>query len=174
MKKITTLLLSLFSLLAFAQTEDTTVQNTIKTMLAFNQGQVMSLADAFSEEQYTWRPAEGVRSVGESLLHIAGGNYYLASKLGFAPPEDVDVMNLNTIEGKENIKAALQKSNEFVLEKIDMVEASKFNEEVDFGFGKFSRLSGLLIIMEHNGEHKGQLIAYARSNDVVPPWSAQQ
>ncbi len=167
-------MLSLFSLLAFAQTEDTAVQNTIKNLLAFNQGQVMSLAEAFSEEQYAWRPSEGVRSVGESLLHIAGGNYYLASKLGFAPPEDVDIMNLNKIEGKENIKAALKKSNEFVLEKINMVEASKFNEEVDFGFGKFSRLSGLLIIMEHNGEHKGQLIAYARSNDVVPPWSATQ
>ncbi len=34
-----------------------------------------------------------------------------------------------------------------------------------------STLAGLLTVMEHNGEHKGQLIAYARSNGVVPPWS---
>ncbi len=158
----------------WASAQENEVQNTIKGMLAFNQGQVISLGEAFSEEQYDWRPEEGIRSVGQSLLHIAGGNYYLASKLGFAPPEDVDMMNIEKIEGKENILAALKKSNEFVLEKIGMVESAKFGEEVDFGFGKFSRLSGLLIILEHNGEHKGQLIAYARSNGVTPPWSQNQ
>ncbi len=174
MKKIATLVLSLASCIMFAQESDKTVQTSIKNMLAFNQGQVVQLAEAFSEEQYKWRPMEGVNSVGEALMHIAGGNYFLASKMGFAPPEDVDMMNLGKVTGKENIIAALKKSNEFVLDKIGMVEASSFGDEVDFGFGKFNRLSGLLIMMEHNGEHKGQLIAYARSNGVVPPWSAAE
>lgn len=173
MKKLAILLIALVGFGSYAQ-EDTTVQNTIKGMLAFNQGQVIQLAEAFSEDQYAWRPMEGVNSVGEALMHVAGANYYLASKLGFAPPEDVDMMSLGKVTGKENIIAALKKSNAFVLEKIGMVPTEKFNEEVDFGFGKFSRLSGLLIMMEHNGEHKGQLIAYARSNNVVPPWSAAQ
>ena len=150
------------------------VQQTIKGILSQNQGQVMQLAEAFSEEQYDWRPMEGVNSVGEALLHVAGGNYFIASKMGFAPPEDVDMMNLGKITGKDNVIAALKKSNEFVLGKIEMVESSKLSEEVDFGFAKMSRLAGLLVIMEHNGEHKGQLIAYARSNGVVPPWSQQQ
>lgn len=169
MKKFSVFALFLTAAVTYAQ--ETMVQSTIQGMLTFNQGQVISLAEAFSEEQYDWRPAEGVRSVGESLLHIAGANYYLASKLGFAPPEDVDMMNIEKIQGKENVLAALKKSNEFILEKVTMVENDKLGEEVDFGFGKFSRLSGLLIILEHNGEHKGQLIAYARSNDVTPPWS---
>lgn len=174
MKKLTTLVLSAVSMLTFAQQNDNTVQTSIKNMLAFNQGQIIQLAEAFSEEQYGWRPMEGVNSVGEALLHVAGANYYIASKLGFAPPEDVDVMGLGKITGKENIIAAIKQSNAFVLEKMDMVETENFGEEVDYGFGKFNRLSGLLIIMEHNGEHKGQLIAYARSNGVVPPWSAAQ
>ncbi|WP_422083856.1 DinB family protein [Ulvibacterium sp.] len=169
MKKFTVFAAFLMAAITYAQ--DTMVQSTIQGMLTYNQGQVMSLAEAFSEEQYDWRPAEGIRSVGESLLHIAGANYYLASKLGFAPPEDVDMMNIEKIKGKENVLAALKKSNAFILEKMTMVENDKLGEEVDFGFGKFSRLSGLLIILEHNGEHKGQLIAYARSNDVTPPWS---
>ncbi|WP_282162962.1 DinB family protein [Ulvibacterium marinum] len=169
MKKLT--VFAAFLMVAITYAQDTMVQSTIQGMLTYNQGQVISLAEAFSEEQYDWRPAEGIRSVGESLLHIAGANYYLASKLGFAPPEDVDMMNIEKIKGKENVLAALKKSNEFILEKMTMVENDKLNEEVDFGFGKFSRLSGLLIVLEHNGEHKGQLIAYARSNDVTPPWS---
>lgn len=153
------------------QGQDNLTQTTIQAVLQGNQGQVIQLAEAFSEEQYAWRPSEGVNSVGEALLHVAGANYYLASKMGFAPPEDVDMMNLGKITGKENIIAALKKSNAFVLEKIMMVETAKFADEVDFGFAKMNMLGGLLAMMEHNGEHKGQLIAYARSNDVVPPWS---
>lgn len=151
--------------------QDLQTQSTIQGVLQGNQAQVVALAEAFSEEQYDWRPMEGVNSVGEALLHVAGGNYYIASKMGFAPPEDVDMMNLGKIKGKENIIAALKKSNDFVLEKITMVENEQLGEEVDFGFMKANKLTGLLIIMEHNGEHKGQLIAYARSNGVVPPWS---
>jgi uncharacterized damage-inducible protein DinB len=160
-------------LMAFTMTyaQDKLAQATVQGVLTGNQAQVIQLAEAFSEELYDWRPTEGVNSVGEALLHVAGGNYFLASKLGFPPPEDVDMMGLGKITGKDNIIAALKKSNEFVLEKIMMVENDQLNEEVDFGFAKMNKLGGLLAIMEHNGEHKGQLIAYARSNDVVPPWS---
>lgn len=169
MKNLASLLMLLFVFALSAQ--DNAVQATIQGTLAYNQGQVVSLAEAFSEEQFSWRPMEGVNSVGEALLHVAGGNYFLISKMGFAPPEDVDMMNIGKIEGKDNIIAALKKSNEFVLEKIVLVENSKLGDEVDFGFAKMSTLAGLLSLMEHNGEHKGQLIAYARSNGVTPPWS---
>lgn len=162
--------LSLFGL----QAQENLAQKTVQSVLIGNQAQVVQLAQAFSEEQYDWRPMEGVVSVGEALLHIAGGNYFLASKLGFAPPEDVDMMNLGKITGKKNIIAALKKSNAFVLDKIVMVETGTLNEEVDFGFAKMNKLGGLLAIMEHNGEHKGQLIAYARSNGVTPPWSVAE
>jgi len=173
MKKILLLLFCAVSYMGIAQ-EDMLVQGTIKGILQQNQGQVIQLAEAFSEDQYGWRPMEGVNSVGEALLHVAGANYFIGSKMGIAPPEDVDMMNLGKITGKENIIAALKKSNEFALDVVTKVERGEFNEEVDFGFAKFNKLAGLLVIMEHNGEHKGQLIAYARSNNVVPPWSAAQ
>lgn len=167
-------LLCVITFNAFAQ-EDMTVQNSIQGMVGFVQGQVVQLAEAFDESQYDWRPAEGVRSVRESLLHIASANYFLASKMGYAPPEDVDFMTMEAkITGKDNVIAALKKSNAFILDKITQEETTKLGEEVDFGFMKMNRLSGLLVVLDHNGEHKGQLIAYARSNGVTPPWSAAQ
>lgn len=168
MKKLLYTLL-LTSCISFAQ--DGLTQSSIQAVLTGNQLQVVQLAEAFPEEKYDWRPAEGISSVGEALLHVAGANYFLASKLGFAPPEDVDIMGLIKITGKENIISALKKSNEFVLKNITKVEDGTLDEEVDFGFMKSNKLGGLLAIMEHNGEHKGQLIAYARTNGVVPPWS---
>lgn len=174
MKKILIAALCVVSFSGFSQ-EDMTVQNSLQGMVTLVQGQVMQLADAFDEDQYDWRPAEGVRSVREAILHVAAANYFLASKMGYAPPADVDWMGMEkSITGKENVMAALKASNEFILDKITQEEAAKFGEEVDFGFMKMNRLSGLLVVLDHNAEHKGQLIAYARSNDVVPPWSQPQ
>lgn len=172
MKKLVIVALMVMAV-GFTFAQDNLTQATIQGVLQGNQAQVIQLAEAFSEEQYDWRPTKGVNSVGEALMHVAGGNYFLASKMGFAPPEDVDMMKLGEIKGKENIIIALKKSNDFVLEKILMVDNASLTEEVDFGFAKMNKLGGLLAIMEHNGEHKGQLIAYARSNGVVPPWSQQ-
>jgi len=156
---------------AVTYAQDNLAQATVQGVLQGNQGQVIQLAEAFSEDQYDWRPSEGVNSVGEALLHVAGGNYFLAMKMGFPPPEDVDMMSLGKLTGKDNIIAALKKSNAFVLEKIMEVKTDDLTTEVDFGFAKMNKMGGLLAMMEHNGEHKGQLIAYARSNGVVPPWS---
>ncbi|ADV49548.1 hypothetical protein Celal_2255 [Cellulophaga algicola DSM 14237] len=176
-------LISIFFLMTFSHAQEVLkvqktdnpnenlAQITIHDVLIGNQKQIIQLAEAFSEDQYDWRPIDGVNSVREALLHVAGGNYFLASKMGFAPPENVDVMGLSKITGKENIITALKASNEFVLKSILLVEDDKLTEEVDFEFAKMSTLAGLLAIMEHNGEHKGQLIAYARSNNVTPPWS---
>jgi uncharacterized damage-inducible protein DinB len=155
----------------FATAQDQIVQSNITGLLGYNQGQIGALAQEFSEEQYDWRPAEGIRSVRETILHLTSANYYIASGLGFATPEDVDMQAIEQITGKENVIAALNKSFEFVKEKLGQLPSADFGKEVDLGFMKTSTLSGMLIILEHSGEHKGQLIAYARSNGVVPPWS---
>ena len=170
MKKLLMLFCALMAI-SVLQAQENLTQNTIQGLLKGNQDQVIQLAEAFSEDQYDWRPMEGVNSVAEALLHVASSNYFIGSKMGFAPPEDVDIMALGKITGKDNIITALKKSNAWVLDKLNEVGTDELGNEVDFGFMKMNKLGGLLIIMEHNGEHKGQLIAYARSNEVVPPWS---
>jgi len=155
----------------FATAQDHVVQSNITGLLGHNQDQIAALAQEFSEDQYDWRPAEGVRSVRETILHLASANYYIASGLGFATPEDVDMQAIEQITGKENVIAAMNKSFAYVIDKLNQVPSSDFGKEVDLGFMKTSIISGMLIILDHSGEHKGQLIAYARSNGVVPPWS---
>ncbi len=171
MQKFISLFILLLGFTTVQAQDDAVTQNTIKGVFSRNQDQIVSLAEAFSEEQYAWRPAEGVRSVGESLLHVAQANYFFMMKLGFELPEDVDMMTLPAITGKDNIVSAVRSSFEFAGSKIADVETAKFTDEVEMPFGKLTVLSSLLVMMEHSGEHKGQLIAYARSNGIVPPWS---
>ena len=170
MKKISTLILLFCSLLGYSQQD--MAQKSILGMLEMTQGQVEALAQAFDESQFDWRPAEKIRSTGQTVVHIAASNYYLAMKLGFPPPEGINIMEMEkTITGKEAILDAYRKSAEFIREKIMEVDPASLGDEVDLGFMKTNRLSALLVVLEHTGEHKGQLIAYARSNGVVPPWS---
>jgi uncharacterized damage-inducible protein DinB len=172
MKRISTLIL-LFSCLLGSAQEDLS-QKSITGMLEMVQGQIVALTEAFSQDQLAWRPAEGIRSAGETVMHVAGANYYLAMKLGYPPPEGVDMMQLESITDKAAILEAFNASAAFVREKIMEVDAAGLGEEVDLGFMKTNRLSALLVVLEHTGEHKGQLIAYARSNGITPPWSQQQ
>src|SRR5215218_6351941 len=46
------------------------------------QGKFLQLAEAFPADKYAWRPAPGVRSVGEVFMHIAS-EYYLMPPMAF-------------------------------------------------------------------------------------------
>ena len=172
MKKISALILLLSCLYGYAQ--ENLATRSIVDMLEKTQNQITDLVGAFSEEQLNWRPAEGIRSTGETLMHVAASNYYLAMGLGYPTPEGVDIVHMESISGKAALLDAFEKSAAFIREKIGEVDQASLLEEVDLGFPKMNRLSVLMTVLQHNGEHKGQLIAYARSNNIVPPWSAEE
>ncbi len=57
----------------------------------------VSLAEAMPPEKYTWRPGEGVYSVSEIYLHLAGTNFGLAQVVGFAPPAGIEPRGLHDL-----------------------------------------------------------------------------
>src|SRR5207245_8039537 len=59
--------------------------------IAYYEQRFTRLAEAMPAEKYAWRPGEGVRSVGEVLMHIAAANYGVARALGTAVPCGVDL-----------------------------------------------------------------------------------
>jgi uncharacterized damage-inducible protein DinB len=154
---------------SFAQ--ENPVTTGLQGMISFSQGNIQALCESFSQELLDWRPAEGIRSSGEVMMHAVFTNYYVAMKLGFAPPADVEIMNMESIREKAAILEALKNSASFLNEKIALISPDSFGEGVDLGFMQQTRIGALLLLLEHNAEHKGQLIAYARSNGMAPPWS---
>src|SRR5215467_1650982 len=59
--------------------------------LAYYEQRYTRLAEAMPAEKYAWRPAEGVRSVGEVYTHIVVANYGVARALGTAFPAGFDI-----------------------------------------------------------------------------------
>jgi uncharacterized damage-inducible protein DinB len=139
------------------------------------QKKVLSLAEAVPADKYSWRPAPGVRSVGEVYMHLASANFYLPTLFGVKPPADVDLPNLEKQGGdKAKVTAALEQSFAHLRRVVDGTPDSDLDKPVKiFGHDGTVRET-LFVIANHMHEHLGQSIAYARSNGVVPPWSQGQ
>ncbi len=136
----------------------------------------VGLAEAVPEEGYGWRPAEGIRSVSEVYMHVVAANIGIVSGvLGEAPPESADPTwfgpDAESITDKATVVEAVGASFDYVAGVIEGTSDERLMEAANL-FGNESTVrAALMLVVTHCHEHLGQLIAYARSNDVVPPWS---
>jgi len=143
------------------------------------QSQIMKLEQAVPQEKYAWRPAEGVRSISEVYLHIAGSNYFLLSFGGYTAPKEANFGGGESkawetaTTNKQEIAKKLQVSFDWLRSTVMNITDTDLEKKVDF-FGSEITLRSLLINnLNHLHEHLGQSIAYARMNGVVPPWTAE-
>lgn len=137
---------------------------------------LVRLAEAVPAEKYTWRPAEGVRSISEVFLHAATANFSLPRRLGTPPPAGFDPRGFDrSTTDKAKIVQTLKDSFAHVRQAISNVSDADIEKKVDWIGGTQNTYRGVMIfILRHLGEHLGQSIAYARMNGVVPPWTEEQ
>jgi len=136
--------------------------------------QLVSLAEAIPAEKYAWRPADGVRSVGEVYVHVAGGNYLLGSMLGVKRPEGTGPDMEKKIRDKATIVPGLKASYDYVRGAIEGLSDADLDKKVNFFGTEITERAVLLRALGHSHEHLGQSIAYARMNGITPPWTAAE
>jgi len=134
----------------------------------------VDLATAVPADKYSWRPAEGVRSIGEVFLHIANANYNIPNLMGTPLPAGFDPKTFEkSTTDKAQIIDALNKSFDSAHAAIESMTNADFNKPLpklgpDANYGDV-----IYILVTHAHEHLGQSIAYARVNGVTPPWTAE-
>jgi uncharacterized damage-inducible protein DinB len=134
--------------------------------------EILGLAEATPAEKFSWRPAEGVRSVSEVYMHLVGANYMLPSFAGVKMPEGITRDMEKTVTEKAAVIEALKKSFAHLRAAIAGTADADLDKPLKF-FGMDSTVRGLyLVVANHEHEHLGQSIAYARMNGIVPPWTA--
>ncbi len=132
--------------------------------------QLLALAQATPAEKFSWRPAPGVRSIGEVYMHIAIANFYLLSVTGPKEPE-VKVSMEKTVTTKADVIDWLKRSLDAVSTARAQLKPADYQRKVSID-NKTVTVDGMYLrIIVHANEHMGQSIAYARMNDIVPPWS---
>jgi uncharacterized damage-inducible protein DinB len=146
------------------------------------QNKIVGLAKAMPEATYEWRPSEGVRSTAETFKHVAADNYFLPAILGAAPPADSGITkeyeSTLAFEKKamtrDQVIAELEKSFAFLKESMTGFPDAKLTGPIEVFGQKMTNQRLWILTTTHLHEHLGQLIAYARSNKVTPPWSKQE
>jgi uncharacterized damage-inducible protein DinB len=119
---------------------------------------VLDMAKDFPADKYSYRPAPGLRSFGEVILHISEGNLY-AAKAGRDEKVEWVEPNYKDYPGKPEIVAALEKSIADGKATLNATPETRYTKT----------LSPWMGIIEHEGEHYGQLVVYYRNNGLVPP-----
>ena len=135
------------------------------------EGKIESLAEAIPQEDYDWSPMEGVRSVSDVLKHVAGSNYFVLSFVGSKKNEGMGEDMGKDVKDKAQIIKMLKDSYADTKDFVSKMNAGDLDKAVDFFGNKTNYRNMLFVLTGHGHEHLGQLIAYARSNEVVPPWS---
>ena len=136
-------------------------------------GKFLGLADAFPQDLYTWRPMDGVRSVSEVLMLIASEGYGFAPMALGAPTamSRDESQGLAEITDKAAVIDHLTKGFAYAQETIEAIDpATLVGARSLFGRERSSP-ELMLFVAGDMHEHLGQLIAYARTNRIVPPWS---
>jgi uncharacterized damage-inducible protein DinB len=137
---------------------------------------IMALANAIPAEKYSWRPTPQVRTVSEAFMHVAGEWYFYAPRsVAGSPPADFGPpqAKLDSLEKKFTKKADV----------IDQLNKSWAHGRKEVASADPAKLTGVykpfgipldravLVMTDDLHEHLGQLIVYARSVGVKPPWS---
>jgi uncharacterized damage-inducible protein DinB len=132
--------------------------------------QLMALAEATPPEKFSWRPAPGVRSTGEVYMHIAIAHFYLLSVTGAKEPAVSSALE-KTVTAKADVIDWLKRSLAAVATARAQLKPDDLERKVKID-GKVVTVDGMYLrIIIHDNEHMGQLVAYARMNGIVPPWS---
>jgi uncharacterized damage-inducible protein DinB len=87
--------------------------------------------------------------------------------------EEIMKLDSQTMEPAK-IRQMLKDSYAFATAAITEFPDSEMDVEMDFFGHKMSKRAGLLLLCTHSHEHLGQAIAYARSNNITPPWTARE
>ena len=133
--------------------------------------QLIALAEATPVDKFAWRPAPGVRSTSEVYMHIVMANFRLLSVTGPRIPADLKENAEKTVTSKPEVIAWLKRSLDAVRQAHLAANPKDMRRKVKID-GRDATVDGMYLrIIIHAYEHMGQLVAYARMNGVVPPWS---
>jgi uncharacterized damage-inducible protein DinB len=134
----------------------------------------LGLAKAIPADKYTWRPEQGVRSVSEVFLHVASAAYGMPGFIGAAPDPGFNRQGFETsTTDKDKVIEQINKSFAHLESAVENEPQADLGKETKiFGGHESTHGAVLFMIITDLHEHLGQMIAYARMNKVVPPWTA--
>lgn len=147
--------------------------NTIDALVAdFERGKALSLAyiEAMPEDKFNFSPDEEALSFAKQMLHMAQGTAGLASNgTGTERLHSTDLTADEKNHTKAEVRRITEESFDYVINAIKAMDPASFDEIVERGPFKVSRIGWVHKAKEHLNHHRGQTAVYLRLAGVKPP-----
>jgi DinB superfamily len=157
---------------AFAQQGDAKVEtnpisNHMRADLADSAKNMVAAAEEMPADKYSFSPTPQQITFAHLIVHTAGFNYTVCSKLsGQAKP---DAKSAET-DGKDKLVAALKASYDFCTSALANADDSKLGESRTLcGTHTFSRGGTMMIMSAEFADHYSMAAMYLRLNGLLPP-----
>jgi hypothetical protein len=138
------------------------------------QKKFVDLANAIPADKLTWRPSADSRSFAEVFLHVAGERYGILGLMGTTAPSGFDGKTFEkSTTDRARIVDELNKSWEFTQKAINGMSNADFAKLLPKLGPQANAGDVIYILVADAHEHLGQLVAYARENGIVPPWTVE-
>ena len=134
---------------------------------------LIAMAEDFPEDKYDFKPTPAQRSFAEQMLHAAGANYFFTNPaIGKPMPPEEDPKR-DQYKTKADIVTFVKKSFGDAAAAIKSKGDKGMSDlMVDPFAHQQVRVSDMAYgLLEHCGEHYGQLVVYYRVAGLVPPES---
>lgn len=136
----------------------------------------LALAKAVPTGKLAWRPMDGTKSFREVFAHIAAEGNTETAMFGRPLPAgsltdfDAEEARLNKLSDEE-VVAAMDRAMQSLSATMGGLSRATILTPIRY-YGQ-STLPRAAVTYSLNDlhEHLGQLVAYARTNKIVPPWS---
>jgi uncharacterized damage-inducible protein DinB len=132
------------------------------------------IAEDLPEDKYDYKPNPDSRAFRQVLLHVSASMYYFTDPaLGKKPryPDDPKPADVN-VNSKADLMAFVKQCVKDGADAIKAKGDKGMMEAIDDGSPHLNRLYDVAYaLIEHSGEHYGNLVVYYRNNGMVPPES---
>jgi uncharacterized damage-inducible protein DinB len=151
-----------------AQMGKNPVSDAVRSILERASKNIVAAADEMPADKYAFRPTPEQITFGHLVMHMAGSNNLLCSKIsGEASP---DSEKLSETDSKDKLIAALKSSFDFCTQAMAKVDDSNLGEELTlFGGRKATRAAAMIALTDDFSDHYSAAASYLRLNGLLPP-----
>ena len=150
----------------------TAIRDEIMRHFEESMSKFIALASAMPADKYTWKPSEPAMPVGHVYAHVARYNFwYLTNEMKLPAAAGIRLDTIEAMRNKEQLVALLRRSHEYVRSSIRAMPPGALDAPGSIYGRPAPQWAVLVQLVAHMNEHLGQSIAYARSNNITPPWS---
>jgi uncharacterized damage-inducible protein DinB len=133
---------------------------------------LIAMAEDFPEDKYEYKPHPDSRTFAANLIHASATMYIFTDIAQGKKPRYPDDPKRDNLKTKAQVVAFVKKCVQDGADEIQAKGDNGLSEAVNAGDPHLDRLYDVAYgIIEHSGEHYGQLVVYYRNNGMVPPES---